>query len=164
MVVVGKVGAPYGVRGWVKIHSFTEPVENLFTYTLLIEAPKNTWRSICVEEYKLHGDAFVAKLSTVADRDAAALLTNLQLAVNREDLPDLNADEYYFNDLLGLQVYNQDDIELGQVAGFFETGANEVMVVRNGKKEYLIPFVLDMYVTAIDLPQKKMRVDWDAEF
>lgn len=167
-IVVGKIGAPYGVRGWVKIHSFTEPLDNLFTYPLLIAAPKDTWRAIKIDEYKMHGDGYVAKLSGIDDRDQAALITNLHLAMNREDLPELDTDQYYFNDLLGLQVYNQANIELGQVVDFFATGANDVMVVQgtvgNGKKEYLIPFVLDMYITSIDLPNKKMQVDWDAEF
>ncbi len=167
-VVVGKIGAPYGVRGWVKIHSFTEPLDNLFTYPLLLEAPRQNWRAAVIEEYKMHGDGFVAKLSGVDDRDQAALITNLQLAIKREDLPELETDQYYFNDLLGLQVYNQANIELGQVVDFFATGANDVMVVRrtvgDKTKEYLIPFVLDMYITSIDLPNKKMQVDWDAEF
>lgn len=162
-VVVGKIGAPYGVRGWVKVHSFTEPMANIFSYPLFIESPKNNWRPIEIEEYKEHGDGFVAKLAEVADRDQAALVTNLQLAVQRDALPELDANEYYFNDMTGMTVVNQENIELGHVVEFFATGANEVMVVR-GTKEYLIPFVLDMYILSIDLQAKKMLVDWDAEF
>lgn len=162
---MGKIGAPYGVRGWVKIHSFTEPLTNLFTYPLLLQAPKQEWRSVAIEEYRAHGDGFVAKLVDINDRDAAALITNLQLAVERENLPALEPEkgQYYFADLLGLTVYNQEQIELGQVVDFFATGANDVMVVR-GKKEYLIPFVLDTYIVAIDLQTKRMQVEWDSEF
>lgn len=163
IVVVGKIGAPFGVRGWVKIHSHTEPVDNIFKYQLLMQAPLNAWRPIAIEQYKMHGDGFVAKFSTIDDRDQAALITNLELAVDRNDLPELADKQYYLNDLLGLKVYNQADIELGEVIEFFATGANEVMVVR-GTKEYLIPFVLDDYIVSIDVSAKIMRVDWDAEF
>ncbi|HSX20882.1 MAG TPA: ribosome maturation factor RimM [Gammaproteobacteria bacterium] len=164
MVVVGKIGAPYGVRGWVKIFSFTEPLTNLFTYKLLLQAPKEL-QAIAIEEFRAHGEGFVAKLVDIDDRDQAALLTNLQLVVDREDLPELETEQYYFADLIGLTVFNQDKIELGEVVEFFATGANDVMVVQSAKnKQYLIPFVLDEYIIAIDLPAKRMQVEWDAEF
>lgn len=164
MVVVGKIGAPYGVRGWVKIHSFTEPLSNLFAYPLLLETHKEGWQPIEIEQYKEHGDGYIAKFVDVEDRDQAALITNAQLAVYRESLPELEPEQYYFADLFGLKVYNQDHIELGLVVDFFATGANDVMLVQGAKKEYLIPFVLDMYILEIDLTAKIMRVDWDAEF
>lgn len=162
-VVVGKIGAPYGVKGWVKIHSFTEPKTNLFSYPLLIESKKEGWRQVEVEDFRQHGEGFVAKLVDVSDRDQAALITNAQLAVERESLPELE-DDFYFADLLGLTVFNQENIELGRVADFMATGANDVMVVKGKKKEYLIPFILDMYILEISTENKTMRVDWDAEF
>lgn len=163
-VVVGKIGAPYGVKGWVKIHSFTEPKTNLFDYPLLIESRKEGWRQVEVENFRQHGEGFVAKLVDVGDRDQAALITNAQLAVERENLPELDDDDYYFADLLGLTVFNQENIELGRVVDFMATGANDVMIVKGKKKEYLIPFVLDMYILEINTDNKTMRVDWDAEF
>lgn len=163
-VVVGKIGAPYGVKGWVKVHSFTEPLANLFTYPLLIESRKEGWKSVKIEAFKEHGDGFVAKLVEVEDRDQAALITNAQLGVTRENLPELDEEQFYLNDLIGLTVFNQDDVELGQVLDFIATGANDVMVVQGKKKQHLVPFVLEMYILDIDLDTKRMRVDWDPEF
>lgn len=120
-------------------------------------------RHVVIEEYKQHGDAFVAKIASIDDRDQAALITNLQLLVLRENLPEINADEYYYADLLGLAVYNKEQVCLGQVVDFLATGANEVIVV-HGEKEHLIPFVFDAYVLKIDVANKTMHVDWDAEF
>lgn len=162
-VVVGKIGAPFGVRGWVKVHSFTEPTDNLFGYPLLMQGHANTWRAIEVEEFKVHGDGFVARLSGVEDRDQAALITNAELAVLRENLPVLDEEEFYWNDLIGLTVYNQDNLELGQVKDFFETGANNVIVVQGEKVEHLIPFVPEMFVLDINLSTKQMHVQWDPE-
>lgn len=161
---MGKIGAPYGVRGWVKIHSFTDPLDNLFTYPLLLESRKDNWRSVQIEQFKAHGDGYVAKLAAVEDRDQAALITNAQLAVQRDVLPDLEEDQHYWADLMGLTVVNQDNITLGTIVDVFATGANDVIVVQDEKREHLIPYVPDMYVVAIDIDQKTMRVNWDAEF
>lgn len=162
-VVVGKIGAPYGVRGWVKVHSYTDPIDNLFGYSLLLESPKGNWQPIKVEQFKAHGDGFVAKLAMIDDRDQAALITNAQIAVMRDALPELEEDEHYWADLHGLAVYNQEDVHLGLVVDVFATGANDVIVVQ-GTKEYLIPYALGSFVLEVDLEQKIMRVDWDAEF
>jgi 16S rRNA processing protein RimM len=163
IVVVGKIGAPYGVRGWVKVHSFTEPGDNLFGYPLLMQEHSVTWRPLQIEEFKVHGDGFVAKLAGVEDRDQAALITNAEIAVLRENLPELDSEEFYWNDLIGLTVINQDNIELGNIEDYFETGANDVIVVKGENGSHLIPFVPDMYVLDIDLSTKQMRVQWDPE-
>lgn len=164
-VVVGKIGAPYGVRGWVKVHSFTEPGENLFTYPLIFEANSHSKSSaIVVEQFKTHGGCFVAKLEGIDDRDAAALITNAQLAVQRKDFPELEDDEFYFEDLIGLTVFNEDNLKLGEVKEFFATGANDILVVQGEKTEHLIPFVPEMFVIDIDLSNKQMKVRWDPEF
>lgn len=163
-IIVGKIGAPYGVRGWVKVFSFTEPCENLFAYPLFFEANSDSKRSVAVEEFKTHGDSFVAKLRGIDDRDAAALITNYQLVVYRRDLPELDKEEFYLEDLIGLTVYNQDNLKLGQVKDFFATGANDVLVVQDEKIEHLIPFVLEEFVLDINLSSKQMKVLWDPEF
>ncbi len=163
IVVVGKIGAPYGVRGWVKVHSFTEPGNNLFGYPLLMQEHAISWRAFEIEEFKAHGDGFVAKLAGVADRDQAALITNSEIATLRENLPELDTEEFYWADMIGLTVLNQDNIELGKVEDYFETGANEVIVVKGENGSHLIPFVPDMYVLDINLSTKQMRVQWDPE-
>ncbi len=161
-VIVGNIGAPHGVQGWVRINSFTEPADNLFSYPLLLEST-GEWLTIKVEQFKPHGTGFVAKLEKIDDRDQAALLTNLKLAVLRAELPELIDDEYYWNDLIGLTVINEENIELGKIVDCFDNGANEVLVVK-GAKEHLIPYVPEDFILDVDLEHKQMRVRWDAEF
>jgi 16S rRNA processing protein RimM len=163
-VIVGTIGAPHGVRGWVRINSFTEPADNLFAYPLLM-AHGNGWQPVEIEQVQQRGAGFIAKIVGIEDRDQAALITNLKLAVLREDLPDLE-DENYWTDVIGLEVYNEAGILLGKVDDIFETGANAVLVVKNvgTGKEHLIPYVPDMYVQEIDIPAGTMRVTWDPEF
>jgi 16S rRNA processing protein RimM len=165
-VIVGNIGAPYGVRGWVKINSFTEPSDNLFTYPLLIDTGRGNWQPVDIEQVKAHVGGFVAKLANVDDRDQAVLITNARLAVQRADMPDLDDKQHYWTDIMGLTVYNQDNVLLGNVVDFFATGANDVMVVRgDGDKaqEHLIPYVPEMYVLDVDLSAGQLKVRWDLE-
>lgn len=164
-VVVGSIGAPHGVRGWVRINSFTEPGDNIFTYPLLLDTGKTGWQPIELEKFQAHGTGFVAKLLSIDDRDQAALITNAKLAVQRTDMPELDNGEYYWADIIGLTVSNEENIELGQVVDFFTTGANDVMVVRGAdNKQHLIPYVPEMFILDVDLISKQIRVRWDAEF
>lgn len=158
-VVVGSIGAPYGVQGWVKINSFTEPKENLFGYSWLLEN-KDEWQPVNVELFREHGNGYVAKLAGIEDRDQAALITNKKIAVDRLELPELK-DQHYWADLIGLKVLNHNDVVLGKVIEIFATGANDVLVVKGEKEEYLIPLVLDDYVLQVDLANKQMQVHWD---
>lgn len=165
-VIVGNIGAPHGVQGWVRINSYTDPLENIFSYPLLMQAGHHAeWQPLEIETYSPHGNGFIAKLANVTDRDQAALLTNAKLAVMRDDFPDLEDNEHYWADIIGLAVENQDGIALGKVADFFDTGANEVMVVRDttSGKEHLIPYIPEMYILEVDIPAGKMRVEWDPE-
>lgn len=113
----------------------------------------------------MSGGTFIAKLAHIADRDQAALITNAKLAVQRADLPDLE-DETYWTDMMGLSVYNQDQVLLGVVTDIFATGANDVLVVTDAQtgKEHLIPCVLEDFVLSVDLDAKRIQVQWDPEF
>lgn len=164
-VIVGNIGAPHGVRGWVKINSYTEPKDNLFGYSLLIEVGHDNWQPLEIETFSPHGNGFVAKLAHISDRDQAALITNSKLAVERADLPELEDDEHYWADIMGLAVVNQDNVQLGKVVDFFATGANDVVVVRDEEKgkEHLIPYVPEMFILDVDVPAGLMRVQWDPE-
>jgi 16S rRNA processing protein RimM len=164
-IVVGSIGAPYGVRGWVKINSFTQPSENLFAYPWLLER-SGVWQAVQLDEFRDHAGGFVAKLATVEDRDQAALLTNCKIGEERGELPDLSEDEFYWEDIIGLHVFNQDNVELGTVAEIFATGANDVLVVRGHgaqKSEHLIPLVFDKFVVKVDLEAHRLDVYWDLE-
>lgn len=162
MVVMGHVSAPFGVQGWIKVHAYTEAADGLFDYPVWWIGKPGAWREYEVVSGDVHGKSLVAQLAGCADRNAAAALKGSQIAVPRKSLPAAEADEYYWNDLIGLRVVNTQGQDLGQVEKLLETGANDVLVVR-GERERLIPFVANS-VLEVDLKAGCIRVDWDADY
>ena len=167
MVVMGRIVAPYGVYGWLKVLPDTEALDGLFDYDTWWIGKQDNWREVVVEQAKIHNDVLVVKLAEVDDRDQAFACKGLQVAVPREALPEPEDNEYYWSDLIGLAVKNQQGVDFGYVTDVFETGANDVLVVKTGKEngniERLIPFI-DQVVLAVDVSAKTMLVDWDADF
>jgi 16S rRNA processing protein RimM len=171
-IVVGKISSPYGIKGWVKLFSYTDPVENILQYQPWFIKQQGIWKKVAIEQGRIHGKILVAHIETVNDRDSAEQLKGCEIAILRAQLPAAKPGEYYWIDLIGLQVINQQGIELGVVDHLMETGANDVLVVRgdtkqgnkHGESERLIPFVLDLFVKSVDLENKTIHVDWDADF
>lgn len=167
MVVMGRIVAPYGVYGWLKVLPDTEALDGLFDYDTWWIGKQDNWREVVVEQAKIHNDVLVVKLAGVDDRDQAFACKGLQVAVPRDALPPPEENEYYWSDLIGLTVKNQQGVDFGHVTDVFETGANDVLVVKTGKEngnvERLIPFI-DQVVVEVDLLAKTMLVDWDADF
>ena len=172
MVVMGRIVAPYGILGWLKIQPDTEYVDSLLDYeSWWVGRDDNSkqpgiknmpWREFEVEAAKIHGDGLVVKLKGVDDRDAALALKSKHIAVTRDSMPEAEEGEYYWSDLIGLEVTNLQQVILGKVTDVFETGANDVLVVQ-GERERLLPFIADV-VLDVDLEANSMQVDWDAEF
>ena len=164
-VPIGRIVGLYGVQGWLKIESWAEPRMRIFDYQpwLLGAAPGQETR-VSGAEGRTQGKGMVARLPGVDDRDQAAALVGTDIHVAREQLPPPAKDEYYWVDLEGLEVVTTDDVELGRVSHLFATGANDVVVVRDGTRERLIPFVQGSYVRSVDLSAGRMVVDWDPEF
>ncbi len=163
LVVLGRVSGVYGVRGWVKIFSYTEPRENILQYDSWQVGRNNQWRIERVASGKPHGKGVIAQITGYEDRDAAAKLVGQEIAVQRNRLPVPEEGEYYWADLEGLRVLNLEGIELGVVDHLLATGANDVLVVK-GDRERLIPFLLDQVVVKVQLEQGWIEVDWDPEF
>ncbi len=162
-VIVGRITGLYGVQGWVRVFSHTQPREGIGDYRPLYLQSDGEWRPIEVREMRLYGGGLLFKLGGYDDRTAATRLLGGDLAIRREQLPALAADEYYWVDLEGLRVITVDGVELGRVARLFETGANDVVVVA-GERERLIPFLRGDVIKRIDLAQGLMEVDWDPDF
>jgi 16S rRNA processing protein RimM len=162
-IVMGRIGGLFGVKGWVKLLSYTEPRTALFDYQPLYLAEDSDWRRIELEQGRAHGKGLIAKFIGVDDRDAAAALTGREIAIRREQLPPPAPGEYYWADLEGLRVVTVDGIELGRVDHLFSTGANDVLVVR-GERERLIPFLRDQVIRGVDLDGGTLQVDWDPAF
>jgi 16S rRNA processing protein RimM len=159
---MGRVAAPFGVKGWIRIQVFTEALDSLLDYPAWWVGRDGGWREQQVEEAAVHGRTVVARLAGCEDREAAAALTGAQIAVTRGELPEPEPGEYYWRDLQGLRVSNLQGEDLGAVSHLLETGAHDVLVVK-GDRERLIPFV-DAYVVKVDLARGELVVDWGADY
>lgn len=165
-IVLGRIVGVHGVRGWVKLHSDCRPREALLAHHFFFASrPKqDSQHPLTVVQSRVQGKSLVAKFDGIDDRDQAMTLIGLDLSVERSCLPDLPEGEYYWADLIGMQVINRADENLGQVAEIVETGANDVLIVRDGTQEHLIPFVLDHFIEQIDLKAREIRADWQTDW
>lgn len=159
---MGRIFAPYGVRGWVKVRPQTEKPDGLLAYRTWWLRKQGEWRPYRLVEGRVHGADLVARLDGIEDRDRAAELRGSEVAVPRSELPPAPEGEYYWTDLIGLDVVNREGVRLGQVAEVFATGANDVLVVR-GDRERLIPFV-EPVVVEVDVENSLLTLDWGADY
>ncbi|RFA30868.1 ribosome maturation factor RimM [Alkalilimnicola ehrlichii] len=164
LLTVGRISGLYGVRGWVRIFSYTEPRERILEYVDWHLRSQDGWREVELAEGRRHGKGIVARIEGVDDREQARALIGSDIGVSREQLPALEPGEYYWVDLEGLQVETESGHALGVVDYLFETGANDVLVVKGEDRERLLPFVLDQVVKRVDLESGLILVDWDPEF
>lgn len=163
MVVMGRVSGVFGVRGWLRIYSEAEPVNGILDYSPWYLRIDGQWHPFDVLEGRPHGKGVVVRLRGINDRDAAAGYVQCEIAVPHTELPALEEGDYYWADLIGLQVQTTAGVELGRVVDLMETGANDVLVVR-GERERLIPYDPEGVIEMIDLAAGRMTVDWDPEF
>ena len=162
LVIMGRIAAPYGVFGWLKIIPDTEVFDTLLDYKTWWIGKDGDWRELKVESAKIHNDVLVAKLQGIDERDGAFACKGKQVAVPRASLPKLKQDEYYWSDLIGLAVKNQQGVDFGKITDVLETGANDVIVV-TGERERLIPFTAQT-VLDVSLQDGTVLVDWDSDF
>lgn len=163
MVPLGHISGVFGVRGWVKVHSDTEPRDNILSYSPWYLRRGDRWEARKLLDGHSQGKGLVARVQGCDDRDQAAALMGTLIAVPRKQLPALEQDEFYWSDLEGLRVVTTQGVELGQVSHLFSTGANDVLVVK-GEHERLLPYVWDQVILGVDLEAGLIRVDWDPEF
>ena len=161
--MLGRVSGLFGVKGWVKVFSYTQPREAILDYGRWFVKRQGEWQAAAISEGKRHGKSVIVHLEGVDDRDEAAALVDCDIAVDRAAMPDADDGSYYWADLEGLKVVRRDGTELGNVAYLMETGANDVMVVQ-GDRQRLVPFVREQYVKRVDLEHDVVVVDWDPDF
>jgi 16S rRNA processing protein RimM len=160
---VGKISGVFGIKGWVKVFSFTECKENILNYSPWLLKKSGETKSVNVVDGKLQGKVVVAQLDGITDRDEAASLMGWDIFITPDQLPKVAKDEYYWSDLIGLAVETNLGIQLGVVESLLETGANDVVIVK-GERERVIPFLQGQTIIAIDLDAGRMIVDWDPDF
>ena len=163
-VLLGHISGLFGVKGWVKVFSHTRPRSQITEY--------KTWylgddldHAVTLQEGRSHKEGVVAKLEGIDDRDAAVLLLNRKIWVDESALAELPEDEFYWYQLIGLQVLDTQQKVLGTVTDMLETGANDVLIVRaEDKTEHLIPYIKGQVIQSIDIENKCLVVDWDINF
>lgn len=160
---VGRISGLYGVYGWVRVHSYTVPREAILSYAPWYLKQEGQWSARRLMTGRIQGRGIVVALEGIDNRDAAALWMGREIAIRREQLPSLSEGEYYWADLVGLYVLTLQEVNLGQVKCLLETGANDVLVVQ-GERERLIPFLTGSVVKRVDLQQGILMVDWEPDF
>jgi 16S rRNA processing protein RimM len=163
LITLGRVSGVFGVKGWLKIRSFTEPPGNIADYPDWILRSKGVETTFRVESGREHGGGVIAKLVGLDDRDQALAFRGAEILIERARLPRLAPDEYYWTDLEGLEVRTPEGVVLGKVDHLLATGGNDVLVV-HGERERLVPFVLGSVIARVDLEGGVIVADWPPDF
>lgn len=168
-LIIGRFMGPHGLKGWIKVFSHTDPLENIGTYKPLLVKTDKGWQPVLFEKFQKQGKGLVAKIKGCDDREATAAYAGLDIAIEKSQLPVLEQGDFYWSDLEGLKVETLAGELLGEVDHLFDTGANDVLVVKPvansiDSEQRLIPYILDQVVMKVDLDAGVMQVDWDADF
>jgi 16S rRNA processing protein RimM len=163
LIGVGKISGIFGVKGWVKVFSHTDPRENILNYSPWTLKKGDEVRTFKIVDGKSQGKTIVAQLEGVADRDQGASLIGFDVLISPEQLPKASEGEYYWSDLIGINVETEQGVQLGIVENLLETGANDVLIVK-GERERAIPFIREQTIKKIDLESGVIIVDWDPKF
>lgn len=163
-IVIGKIIGVYGIKGWCKVLSYTRPSGNIFEYSPWLVKQNEIWQEMPLVEGKSQGKGLIACFESISDRDKAMFLVGSEIVIDREQLPVAKENEYYWHDLIDIQVINEQNERLGVVTELLETGANDVLVVEADKQRHLIPYVKDVYIKDINVEQRIMQVDWQSDY
>ena len=163
-VFIGKVTGVHGIKGWLKIQSFSSPPENILNYPSWIIANQGLEDFYLIEQGKKLNNKIIVKLEKIDDRTTAEFLINSKIQILRSDLPKLTNESYYWSDLEGLNVLNSEDNMIGKIESLIETGANDVMVINGSKnKRVLIPFVMHEIIKEVNVELNYIKIDWPIE-
>ncbi len=169
-VILGKVGAVYGIKGWLKVHSFTGDPEAILDYFPWSLKLGNKIQSVEITDWRKHNNGLIVKIAHVDDRDGAQAFVGSEILTNETSLPELLGNDFYWRDLIGMSVVTTNGYDLGTVSDMMETGANDVLVVKANlndgfsKKERLVPYLFEQVIKSVSLENKQICVDWDPGF
>jgi|TARA_B100001750_G_C15342486_1_gene512980 16S rRNA processing protein RimM len=160
-IYLGKITGVHGIKGWLKIQSFSSPPENILNYPQWIINNQGEEDLYSIEKGRKQNNKIVVKLENINDRNTAEALINSKIQILRSDLPKLSNENYYWSDLVGLNVLNSEEKMIGKIESLIETGANDVMVINSSKnKRILIPFVMHEIVKEVNIELSYVKVDW----
>lgn len=162
-VIIGCLGSAFGVRGELKVTSYTVPISNILSYPTWHIERNGNWQPLAIEKVRMQGANIILKIKHVDDRDIAKTYTNALISIERSELPETATNEYYWTDLIGMSVTTVDGTLLGHITEMRDTGANDVMIIQNDKKRHLVPFI-DQVVQSVDRNEQSIIVDWDDDF
>ena len=165
LIILGKVGAVYGIKGWLKIHSFTDETEAILDYFPWSLKLGNNIQSVQITDWRKHNKVLIVKVAGIDDRDEAQALVGSEILTNEAALPALSKDDFYWRDLIGMSVVTNKGYDLGIVSDMMETGANEANLNDGfSKKERLIPYLFEQVIESVSIENKQICVDWDPGF
>lgn len=161
-VIIGRFGAPFGIKGEIKVQSFSDPIEAIVEYDPWFIETDNGWQELELESCRFQNPNIIAKIIDIDDRDEVRQYTNTKIAVGRSQLPETEEDEYYWTDLEGLAVRNQHNETLGHVKEVFSNGVSDVLIII-GEQRLLIPFIWDHFIQSVDIEKGEIIVNWQSE-
>ncbi|WP_416139416.1 ribosome maturation factor RimM [Halomonas sp. HK25] len=170
-VVLGKLTSPFGVKGWLKVYSYTSPMEGVLDYPeWALRSGEHLERRRLLQGRR-HGKGLVVLLEGCDTREDAEMLAGVEILLAKAELPELGAGELYWHQLEGLRVVTREGVVLGRIDHLFETGANDVMVVKGALEadaidatERLLPYLPEEVILEVDLEGGVMTVEWDPDF
>lgn len=169
-ITLGKMGAVYGIKGWLKIHSFTDEPDAILDYFPWSLKLGNNVQTVEITDWRKHNKGLIVKVAGIDDRDEAQAFVGSEILTSEAALPELPQGDFYWRDLIGLSVVTNKGYDLGLVTDMMETGANDVLVVKANlndgfsKKERLIPYLFEQVIESVSIENKQICVDWDPGF
>ncbi len=162
-VIVGRFCRPHGIKGFIRVLSFTEPRDNLLNFPTWYIKKDRVWQPIERLNDELTHKYIITQVKGYIEREDVAALTNCEIGVPRDHLPELEKNEHYWHELQGMQVVHKNGTQLGAVTEIMMTGSNDVLVVE-GEHRYLIPYLPDEVILAVNTQTRTITVDWDLDF
>ncbi len=161
-LLFGKINGLFGVKGWVKIFSHTEPRKNILSYQPWHVQIAGKWKTIEIINGREQGKTIVAQVKGVDNPEQAEKIIGVDIYIEKSQLPELKDGTHYWEDLIGLEVINTEGVYLGRVDSLVDTGSNHVIIV-NGRVEHWVPYI-EPYLVSVDIDKQKIIVDWDEDF
>ncbi len=161
-MLVGTINGLFGVQGWVKVFSYTQPRKNILSYKPWCIKVDGQWQTLEITNGREQSKTIVIKIKNIDNREQARIVIGTDVYIDRHQLPKLKKNKYYWEDLIGLKVVNQSGFVFGKVQNLMDTGANHVLIV-HGEKEHLIPYIKP-FLREVNIKKKQILVDWHEDF